>query len=592
MKTLAEWVRIEPLGRKDAVGWMVRLVKAVVALHDLDAPHGRISAQAVVTTARACDSAAVLRDGEDVPKDVQQYSVQRIKLSGPSKEDDVWALGVTLYFLLTGAFPFPGTHRRQIRERIEWRPASPIEVYGVDDPELQALLDRLFKPDEVLRLVSARLLLRALARLEPSTERLPELGTDLEVLKAQIAQSEDEGVAEPYTDVAESVHALLGDPDGSSSSLMGGELPRGPMATLPQMALGERERAAIAAKIDSSRGASAPAAGDPDELQEEAAVERPSETPKMAVRETEMSLPSLFDEGAESDSGAVETVAVERPVTSERASPPSPSPSPPSPESPWADPEAPDQPAPAKRGSNIGLWIAVGVLGVFAVALIAVPGLQSGIVAFVTGREPPPPRGAALTSSATAPTPAPKASPQPRPTAVTPTANPPVVLGEERDACVADLFPDDTFAGSKPRFDFVCAEEDPRKVADAMRVEIVLGKGRRSVTEAMKTWTELGWYQLAFVAVARERCCPDEVGDMQSELGGAPCRYDASLSDLGHAVMHGDDVHLDKALGDYAAAVNCLSDAPTEDVYGFERPAGGDEPTLFRKVIAPLRSSR
>ena len=61
MKTLAEWVRLEPLGRKDAVGWMVRLVKSVVALHDLDAPHGRISAHAVVATGRACDSLAVLR---------------------------------------------------------------------------------------------------------------------------------------------------------------------------------------------------------------------------------------------------------------------------------------------------------------------------------------------------------------------------------------------------------------------------------------------------------------------------------------------------------------------------------------------------
>ena len=277
MKTLAEWVRLEPLGRKDAVGWMVRLVKSVVALHDLDAPHGRISAHAVVATGRACDSLAVLRDGEDVPKDVQQYSVQRIKLSGSSKDDDVWALGVTLYFLLTGAFPFPGTHRRQIRERIEWRPASPIEVYGVQDPELQALLDRLFKPDEVLRLVSARLLLRALTRLEPDAKKLPELGTDLEALKRQVAQDEEEGIAEPYTDVVESVHALLG--DGDASSLLGGDLPRGPMATLPQMALGEGERAAIAAKIDSqpragSVGERAREAPKPPPLPKEPAPER------------------------------------------------------------------------------------------------------------------------------------------------------------------------------------------------------------------------------------------------------------------------------------------------------------------------------
>ena len=310
----------------------------------------------------------------------------------------------------------------------------------------------------------------------------------------------------------------------------------------------------------------------------------------MAVRETEMSLPSLFEEGAESgsdpDSAAAETVASHR----EGPGPPPLVDRGPA-ESPWVGREEGERAKPAKGGDNVGLWIAVAVLGVFAVALIAVPGLQKSIVAFVTGRQAPPPATSAV-GSAKPPTAPPKASPKPRPTGVTQANDTPVMLGEERDACVADLFEDDTFAGSKPRFDFVCAEEDPRKVADAMRVEIVLGKGRRTVTPAMKTWTELGWYQLAFVAVARTRCCPDEVGDMQSELGGAPCRYDASLSDLGHAVVHGDDEHLDTALTDYASAVNCLSDAPTKDVYGFERPAGGDEPSLFRNVIAPLRSSR
>ncbi|HHH31366.1 MAG TPA: hypothetical protein ENK57_23880 [Polyangiaceae bacterium] len=484
---------------------------------------------------------------------------------------------MTFYFLLTGAFPFPGTHRRQIRERIEWRPASPLEVYGVDEPDLQALLDRLFKPDEVLRLVSARLLLRALIRLEPDAEGLPELGTDLEELKAAV-HNEEEGIAEPYPDVVESVHALLGDPDGSSTSLLGGDLPRGPMATLPQMALDDEERAAIVDAIAPKRRAS-----DPDEPAAEAPA-RPSETPQMAVRETEMSLPGLFDERADGESEIAETVPPSRGVPAETsAREPS--------GSPWADRPKPAKTGAPKRGANLGLWIAVGLLGAFAAALIAVPGFQKSIVSFVTDRDPVPTAPPSSVSTKP-PAPAPKAVPKPRPTGVTPATSSPVVLGEERDACVADLFPDDTFAGSKPRFDFVCAEEDPRKAADAMRVEIVLGKGRRTVTEAMKTWTELGWYQLAFVAVARTRCCPDEVGDMQSELGGAPCRYDASLSDLGHAVVHGDDEHLDEALEDYATAVNCLADAPTKDVYGFERPAGGDEPSLFRKVIAPLRPAR
>jgi hypothetical protein len=165
------------------------------------------------------------------------------------------------------------------------------------------------------------------------------------------------------------------------------------------------------------------------------------------------------------------------------------------------------------------------------------------------------------------------------------------MLQSERDACVAALFPEDSFRGSTPRFDFLCAESDPRTIADSMRVEIVLGKGTRTLTEAMKTWSELGWYSLAFAAAAREHCCGAGVPPLKSELGGAPCRFDHSLSDLGHAVARGDDDHLDKAIDDYQEAVNCLAEAPTEDVFGFSEPAGGDEVAIFRRAIVPLRTS-
>lgn len=522
MKTLAEWVRNEPLGRKDAVGWAVRIVKALLVLHDLDVPHGRINAHSVVAEAPACESRGALLDGDEIKRDVQFYSVQRIKLSGASKEDDVWAVGVLLYFMVTGAYPFPGTHRRQIRERIEWRPASPIEVFGVEDPPLQALVDRIFKPDEALRLVAPKLLLRALLRLEPEAESLSELGPVAPRPEPKrsgevVSSSGELPIEDPDTDVVDSVQALLGSADGSSSPLTEGQIPRGPMATLPRMALSPVE-----------------------------SPQRPEPSPAQTA-----SGPAL-----------------------------------PSATAPRPRPESPRTGRGRRKGMSmaVGLWSMVALLAVVALALYLVPELREGVVDMVVGDAEPP----ATKAPAFAP-------PAPTPSASEPEPDRPAkgpVAGEGLDACVADLFPDDSFIGSKPRFDFVCAEDDPRKVADSMRVEIVLGKGTRTVTEAMKIWTELGWHKLAFVAAARARCCGADAPPLKSELGGPPCRFDHSLSDLGHAAVHGDEAHLDKALADFQGAVDCLAEAPTEDVYGFGGPVSGEEPKRFREAIAPLRSAQ
>src|SRR5690606_18157105 len=74
--------------------------------------------------------------------------------------------------------------------------------------------------------------------------------------------------------------------------------------------------------------------------------------------------------------------------------------------------------------------------------------------------------------------------------------------------CVMDLFEPGTFEGTMPpRFDFLCYERDPRKMADALKTEVVLGKGERPVTPAMRMIAELGWYEMALASAARARCC-------------------------------------------------------------------------------------
>jgi hypothetical protein len=593
VKSLEEWVRRKPLGRTDAIGWAVRLVQALMALHELDAPHGRINARAIVAVRPSASSRAMLVDGDEVERNVQFYSVQRIKLSGASKEDDVWAIGVLLYFLATGAYPFPGSHRRQIRERIEWRPASPIEVYGVEDKTLQALLDRLFKPDEALRLASLRLLLRALLKLEPTAADLPLLGHGV-VEDDEPPTSSEEPLVPSSRDpvaVANSVHALFGS-DAETSPIARGQLPRGPMATLPQVSLSDDERAKIADKakrIADERAASekraapaekraapvekpsaekpvAPAAPPPLPPARRAPppASKPAPAPK-PVRE----LPRLDDED-DDDEPPTEVMASRPPPRERTASAPR-----------TAPPKAHTKTA----GVATALWGVVVLLGVAAATLYFVPSLGRRVASMVTGRESSREPTAPAPAFTTVPTTVATATASVTSQAIAPVA--PVLEG--RDACVAGMLPEETFL-SKPKLEFICTGEDPRKVSDALRIEIVLGKGTRSVTDAMKLWTELGWYQHAFVAAARSRCCPPATPSLQSDLGGPPCRFDAALSDLGFAVAEGEDDHLDKALVDFEGAMNCLAKAPTKTTYGFASPPGGAEAETFKSLVARIRN--
>src|SRR5688572_29175399 len=105
MRTLVEWVRQKPLAREDALGWIVRVTKGLLVLHEIDVPHGRITGAAIQASAPAARARAVLLDADSVAKDFHYYSIDRIKLAGASKQDDVWALGVLLYQLVTGGYP-------------------------------------------------------------------------------------------------------------------------------------------------------------------------------------------------------------------------------------------------------------------------------------------------------------------------------------------------------------------------------------------------------------------------------------------------------------------------------------------------------
>ena len=178
MDTLAAWVRRHgALTTTDAVGWTVRLAKSLEALHARGLTHGRVSARAVSMADEACTSAGVLAAPHHLPDDVAYHSPERALGSGSGPDDDTWAVGVFLYFALTGVVPFPGADDAEVRERIAWRPASPLLVYEVGNALLQALIDRLFAPADARRLTSVAELKELLVAEHPAYGMLEPLGT-------------------------------------------------------------------------------------------------------------------------------------------------------------------------------------------------------------------------------------------------------------------------------------------------------------------------------------------------------------------------------------------------------------------------------
>lgn len=177
MDTLASVVAgLGPLTEPEAVGWTIRLCKRLEVLHRLGVAHGGISATAVRIggpTPRSPGSLADVREAQVLPA---YHSPERQGPSGVSTADDAWAVGVTLYFLLTGSLPFPGDSLVEVRQRMG-SPPPPLSVFGVDDEALQRLIDRFLArtpAQRVARITVMRELLEAWEG-DPSLRDLPAL---------------------------------------------------------------------------------------------------------------------------------------------------------------------------------------------------------------------------------------------------------------------------------------------------------------------------------------------------------------------------------------------------------------------------------
>ncbi len=104
-RALAELVRREPLNQDRAVAWTIRILEGLQVLHQRQVPHGALSSHAVVAEPKGRPIAPVVSQLL-VPPLRDYASPERLTGTGPTVADDLWAVGLLLFEMLTGKLPF------------------------------------------------------------------------------------------------------------------------------------------------------------------------------------------------------------------------------------------------------------------------------------------------------------------------------------------------------------------------------------------------------------------------------------------------------------------------------------------------------
>lgn len=155
-------------------------------------------------------------------------------------------------------------------------------------------------------------------------------------------------------------------------------------------------------------------------------------------------------------------------------------------------------------------------------------------------------------------------------------------LGNKLAACVAEYLPNGTF-GKAPDVEWLCGQTDPRAGGEQLRVAIVSAAPKGAVTDAMKVFARIGWYEMAAFAVVRAGCCPEAA---PLSMPQSQCAMDAALREIGEAVVASKS--MDPPLKKYTDSIHCeLNHDGAKWLRRASRPAGGED-TAFLELVKHL----
>lgn len=707
MESLA--TRIErdgTLDGRDAVGWIIRLAKALEPIHALGVAHGNISADAVEIDGTSRHSRGVLIDSRHLRDRVAYHSPERASGDPASPESDTWAAAVTLYVALTGTLPFPGDDDREVWKRILSRPASPLAVFDAGDDGLQRILDRAFEREPTTRLASIRELREALEAWhpDPGVKTLPPLDDDDAPASGAVAalhaasdpedasrptpvappgmvaqfvmpMEDDEGPtavrAVPLTPAQ--LAAMLGTAEPAAQpapaarpspavsraqpgagrmrvaklppptppppkstmpppmSSGGSVVSPAPLAPPPALGLGgavmmEPSPIRKAPAPQGFADAPTPIAIPSEELE---ATPNPMPVPARAAAVA----PDLSPASARAPvsapatpapvpvSAAVIPVAIDDRPSGLAIQPARPAPAAAAEQRPPVEAAPSDKSAKGKGGSSIpivlALVVAAGVGAFFFLRpqLFPASGAQgSGSVALAESASPSAsvssapttaastaptggaPTSAAATTGSAAPTASPSAPVSAAPTpsasaAPSTSANATAAGSTSTAACLMPLFANNTFVEPPASLNGICQITDPRKGAEVVRAEIILGGQGRIVSDGMREWAVLGWYEMAAFTLLQSTCCASPPA-IELPVVIPNCDIAPPLKELTAVAVSAtsDDAKVQEAFDAYTKAAKCIARQGGSDSFGRKGGPQGGEDTSFKKTLDRVRA--
>jgi hypothetical protein len=150
----------------------------------------------------------------------------------------------------------------------------------------------------------------------------------------------------------------------------------------------------------------------------------------------------------------------------------------------------------------------------------------------------------------------------------------------ETSACVAALFPEHTFK-AKPDLAFVCTEANALTGATEVKSQVVLGS-TGGVSQGMRLWAGLGWYNMAAYSLLRTQCCA-EVPKLTWKFD-LMCPVDERLAEIETAMGAKDIDELEASIERYTKDVRCLSKFGQANNFGQSSGAGAGVLAL-RKLL-------
>ncbi|MEQ9325580.1 MAG: hypothetical protein RIF41_40820 [Polyangiaceae bacterium] len=185
----------------------------------------------------------------------------------------------------------------------------------------------------------------------------------------------------------------------------------------------------------------------------------------------------------------------------------------------------------------------------------------------------------AATSEPTATTPAPTASATAKTSAApTTTASAPPPESKNPTACIGEAL-----STEEVDYAFVCRQTNPLKASGKIKSALVRD-GKGLVTDAMRQWAGLGWYEMAAFAILRASCCP--AGEPLAYNFVLACPLDEAINELDAAVRTGKREAIDAAIKRYSKEARCLDQFGQARNMGRDGPPGSGIAALRRLVDA------